>query len=67
MPTNYQLNIRDAKKTKEPIMESLKKFAPFLVGEGRIIAVTIVAVIVSSLSTLLAPIIIGHTIDTAIA
>ena len=67
MPTNYQLNTPDPNKPKEPIIESLKRFAPFIVGEGRNITMTVIAVIVSSLTTLVTPIIIGHTIDTSIA
>lgn len=58
MSTNYRLNTTDSKKPKETTLESLKRFAPFLVGEGRIISVTLIAVIVSSLATLVAPIII---------
>ncbi len=67
MPTNYQLSGPDTQKPKESILQSLKRFTPFLAGEGKVIAFTTVAVITSSLATLVAPIIISHTIDTAIS
>ena len=67
MPTNYQLSTSDAGKRQESILESLRKFSPFLEGEGKLVAITVVAVITSSLATLLAPIIIGHVIDVYIA
>lgn len=64
---NYQLNTSDSKKTKEPILASIKRFMPFIQGEGKHIALTSVTVIISSIATLLTPVIIGHTIDTSIA
>lgn len=67
MPTNYQLNTSDSGKPKEPILKSLKRFMPFITGEGRNITATVIAVIVSSLAALVTPIIIGHTIDTSIS
>ena len=65
MPTNYQLNNIE-KGSKETVLQSLQKFLPFLNGESRSIAITSIAVLMSSLATLLAPIIIAHTIDTYI-
>lgn len=55
---NYQLNTSDSKKQKEPILESIKRFAPFVSGEGKKMVVTIIMVIASSLTTLVTPIII---------
>lgn len=64
---NYKLNTSDSKKAKEPILSSIKRFMPFIQGEGKNITLTSVTVIISSLVTLVTPIIIGHTIDTSIA
>lgn len=68
MPTNYRLNAPvDPSKTKEPLLQSLKRFAPFLEGQGSRIAITSVAILVSSTASLVAPMIIGHVIDTYVA
>lgn len=65
MPKDYTLSIMKASK-KESIFQSIKKFSPFLIGEKKNIWITIFAVIVSSLATLIAPIIMSHVIDTSI-
>jgi len=68
MPTNYRLNAPvDTNKTKEPLLQSLSRFAPFLEGQGSRIAITSVAILISSTASLVAPMIIGHVIDTYVA
>lgn len=47
-------------------MTALTRLVPLMRGEGRSIAIAFAAILVSSASTLLAPYIIGHTIDTFI-
>lgn len=63
---NYKLNIKDKKDKKESFFSSIKRLGPLLEWEGKKLFITFLAVSFSSLSTLLAPVIISHTIDTYI-
>src|SRR4051812_9066076 len=49
------------------IASALRRLGPLLAGAGRSVMVAFVAVIVTSIASLLAPLIIGHTIDQYIA
>ncbi|MDD2487701.1 MAG: ABC transporter ATP-binding protein [Candidatus Gracilibacteria bacterium] len=63
---NYKLNIKDNDKKKEPFLESIKRIGPLMSGEKKNLVITLIAVIFSSLSVLIAPVIIASTIDTYI-
>ncbi|MDD2745769.1 MAG: ABC transporter ATP-binding protein, partial [Candidatus Gracilibacteria bacterium] len=66
IPMNYQLN-KEKKEKKEPFLDSIKRLGPLMKGEQRYLIITGIAVIFSSLATLVIPVIIAHTIDTYIA
>lgn len=61
---NYQLNKGQKTDQKEPILTSIKRLGPLLAGEKKSLYLTLATVLISSGSILIAPIIIGHTIDT---
>jgi len=63
---NYALNKPDSRKKKVNILRSLQKFAPFLVGEKRRLILATLAVFVNAGLNLLAPVLIGHTVDAYI-
>lgn len=58
---NYQLNTQNT-----PIMTAIKRFLPILNGERKTMALAFVALLINTGTSLLAPIIIGQTINTAI-
>ncbi len=64
---NYQLSNTAEKGKKEPILRSLQKLVSLMSGERKNLIITGISVIFSSGTTLLAPIIIGSTIDHAIS
>src|SRR6266705_579192 len=64
--TNYTLNKGDKPQPTAAIGTALKRLAPLLTDEKRIVALAFVAMLVTSASSLLGPIIIGHTVDTYI-
>jgi ATP-binding cassette subfamily B protein len=45
---------------------ALKRLVPLMTGEGRSVTVAFVSILVTSISSLLAPLIIGYTVDTQI-
>ena len=49
------------------VAAAVRRLAPLMAGEGRIVAVAFVSVLVTSASSLVAPLLIGHTVDTYIA
>jgi ATP-binding cassette subfamily B protein len=57
----YQLNTGNSKP-----FAALKKLMPILRGERKIISIAFLALICNTLATLIAPIIIAHTINTSI-
>jgi ATP-binding cassette, subfamily B, bacterial len=63
---NYTLNKKDAHSDKAPILGALKKMLPFLADEKRRLLVAGLAVIVSAASNLVAPVVVGRTIDVYI-
>lgn len=64
---NYQLNVSSDEKEKKNIIESLKKLWPLLVDEKKVLLGASVAILVNSVLTLLAPIIIARGIDLYIS
>lgn len=64
---SYKLNTSGADATKEPIWRALARLLPLMQGEGRNVVVALVAILVSSGTALVSPLIIGHTVDSFIA
>jgi ATP-binding cassette, subfamily B, bacterial len=67
--TNYRLstlNKADSPQQSASIGTALKRMAPLLSDEKRIVALAFVAMLVTSASSLLGPAIIGRTVDTYI-
>jgi len=65
--TNYTLNKGDKAQQKSPaIGTALKRLAPLLTGEKRLVAMAFVAMLITNGAALLGPVIIGHTVDTYI-
>ncbi len=62
---NYKLDRRDPNKT-EKLTASLARLVPVMRGEGRRIALALVAILVTSAASLSAPVVIGHIVDTVI-
>lgn len=60
---NYKLTPISGKKKSNALF---RKFLPFLDGETSKLIMTLIAILISSFSNLIAPIIIGTTIDKAI-
>lgn len=58
---NYQLNTRANKP-----FTALRKLMPIIKGEGKIMSLAFVALMVNTLTLLVVPIIIAHTINTSI-
>jgi len=63
---NYTLNQTDKHERKTSIFTALKRMSPFLFHEKKNLVIAFVAIAITSLTTLSAPIIISHTIDTYI-
>ena len=63
---NYTLTKSTAKDQKVSISASLKKLSPYLVDEKRHLIISAIAVLISTASTLIAPVIVSRTIDTYI-
>lgn len=64
--TNYTLNRGDTAQPTAGIGIALKRLAPLLADEKRIVALAFVAMLVTNGASLLGPVIIGHTVDTYI-
>ena len=64
---NYRLNIADASQQKEPIWKALARLLPLMKGEGRKVIIAFGAILISSAVSLVAPLIIGYTVDHFIA
>jgi ATP-binding cassette subfamily B protein len=67
--TNYRLSILnkdDSPQQSASIGTALKRMAPLLSDEKRIVALAFVAMLVTSASSLLGPAVIGRTVDTYI-
>jgi ATP-binding cassette, subfamily B, bacterial len=63
---NYKLNKKEKHEKKEPFLVSIKRLGPLMKDENKNLIITLIAVLISSLSSLIAPIVIWHTIDTYI-
>lgn len=64
---NYRLNTRDDNAANEPIWTALGRLLPLMAGEGRNVALALAAILITSATTLTAPLIIGHIVDSFIA
>lgn len=64
---SYKLNTSDANAAKDPIWKGLSRLVPLLKGEGPKLVVSLVAILVSSATALVGPLIIGHVVDNFIA
>lgn len=62
----YNLNNASAQASKRSFGAAVKGLAPFMVGERRNVVLALLAIIVTSSSVLIAPLVIGHTVDTFI-
>ena len=63
---NYSLQKTDAAAEKTTLLQAIKKLIPLMKGEGRNASLAFVAIILSSVSNLLGPIIIGRAVDSYI-
>jgi ATP-binding cassette subfamily B protein len=65
---NYSLSKPDIKKEKEKgvLVTSWKRLFPLMKEEGRSVTIAIGAILISSLATLIVPIVIAHTVDVYI-
>ncbi len=61
---NYTLNKSKDKEQKGSTLSALKRLVPLLVGEKRDLLIAFGSIFVTSAATLLAPVIIGYTVDT---
>jgi ATP-binding cassette subfamily B protein len=64
--SNYTLNNSDKQQQNAAIGAALKRLAPLIADEKRLVASAFIAILVTNGSSLLGPIIIGHTVDTYI-
>jgi ATP-binding cassette subfamily B protein len=63
---NYTLNNTGSSQQKGATLDALKRLIPLMKGEGTSVAIASVAILVNAIATLVAPVIISHTVDTAI-
>lgn len=63
---NYKLNKTDVNQWKESFFTSIKKLFPLMKWENKNLTITLIMVIITSLASLITPIIITHTIDNAV-
>ncbi len=64
---SYRLNISQASQSREPVWTALRRLVPLMKGEGRNIAIAGVAILVSSATALVGPLIISYVVDHFIA
>lgn len=64
---SYRLNTSEANQSKEPVWKGLARLLPLMRGEGRSVFIALAAILTSSATTLIGPLIIGHTVDSFIA
>src|SRR5690349_365882 len=64
--SNYTLNRGNQQQQSAPVGTALKRLAPLLADEKRLVALAFGAMIISNGATLLGPVIIGRTVDTYI-
>jgi ATP-binding cassette, subfamily B, bacterial len=66
MSTNYTLKSAGTQKgphSEVTLRDGLRRFIPLMEGEGRAATIALLAILVSSGASLLAPILIGHGVD----
>jgi ATP-binding cassette subfamily B protein len=64
---SYKLNTSEASQSRETVWKGLARLLPLIKGEGRKVAIALAAILISSATTLTAPLIIGHTVDSFIS
>lgn len=64
---SYKLNTSDASAAKEPIWKALARLLPLLKGEELKLVVSFAAILISSATALVSPLIISHVVDEYIA
>lgn len=64
---NYTLSKSGKPGAPVPLRAGVQRFVPLMKGEGKAVTVSLIAIVCSSLATLIAPVIIGHTVDSYIA
>jgi ATP-binding cassette, subfamily B, bacterial len=65
--TNYTLNQgNNAQQKSPPIATALKRLAPLLSDEKKLVTMAFVAMLITNGASLMGPVIIGHTVDTYI-
>lgn len=64
---SYKLNTSDASAAKDPIWKALARLLPLMKGEGTKVVIAFSAILISAVTGLVAPLIIGHTVDDFIA
>ncbi|HYA18140.1 MAG TPA: ABC transporter ATP-binding protein [Bryobacteraceae bacterium] len=64
---NYTLSKGGRPGAPVPLRAGVKRFVPLMKGEGGAVAISLIAILCSSFATLIAPVIIGHTVDNYIA
>jgi len=63
---NYALNKKDNEQPKSTLITAVTRLIPLMRGEGKNVVIALVAILISSATTLAAPVIISHTVDTFI-
>ena len=64
--SNYTLNRGDKQQQSAAVGTALKRLAPLLTDEKRLVALAFVAMLITNGTTLIGPVIIGRTVDTYI-
>ncbi|MEO8259703.1 MAG: ABC transporter ATP-binding protein [Acidobacteriota bacterium] len=64
--SNYTLSSTAADERRLTIGTALRRLAPLMAGERRRVSIAFIAVIVTSITSLMAPLIIGRTVDAYI-
>src|ERR1700680_3376276 len=62
----YTLETKRIPQSKGMLRAGIKRFTPLMASEKRNVITAVFAIVVSSVAALVAPVIIGHTIDTYI-
>ena len=60
---NYTLTKSAKPGAQVPVLVGIRRFVPLMSGEGKSMLTSLIAITCSSLATLAAPVIIGHTVD----
>lgn len=63
---NYKLNVIDEHRNRGKMLGGVKRLLPLMAREGRSVTIAFFAILVNSGTTLVAPAIIAHAVDTSI-